>query len=603
MPTEPELYADIREDRRRRRRAAVASLALDGFRPRHRRRRDDRRRLRAQGQGARLAPKAPPFIAAAQGPTKVQPPSDATVSTPNDAGASLLKDNTQLGRVKVVDTEEQPVDLHAQTAPPPSPGAEPRPSDLVGSVRDGTVDTPVVVADAVVRRRPAFRSSPSRSRSGPSRCVRTGRRFPSAAAASADPSIARPPRSRRRRAKACGRRRQPPAPATSTPKIDLPTKLSAKSSARVVVAKTDTTAPAERGRRAGAARRAVQARQVGRKPAKVKPQPKRRPRRGAGGRPSPPRRRPAAGRSSSPRRGPRRKPRAWSPKLNEKYASALGGAALGVHKATVKGDTVYRVRVDGPLEGRRRGDLRAGEGRRRPVLRHQVSRRSRRGGPPERGERLRPMPKAFIAGCAGLALAPERTRFLPRRRSVGPDPLQAQRRRPRAASRADAVFRDCVGRADAPVLIDQEGGRVQRMGPPHWPAYPAAGRGHRARIWPLRRRGRGSARRAPDRPRPHRSRDHRRLRAGARRRGARDPCGDRSPAPGRDDPERVAALGRAFAEGCSPAASRRSSSTCPATAGRGPTAITNLPVVEASREALEARFRAVRGAQTTCRWR
>ena len=25
---------------------------------------------------------------------------------------------------------------------------------------------------------------------------------------------------------------------------------------------------------------------------------------------------------------------------------------------------------------------------------------------------------------------------------------------------------------DAPVLIDQEGGRVQRLGPPHWPAYP-----------------------------------------------------------------------------------------------------------------------------------
>ena len=34
-------------------------------------------------------------------------------------------------------------------------------------------------------------------------------------------------------------------------------------------------------------------------------------------------------------------------KLNEKYASALGGAALGVHKATAKGDTVYRVRVTG----------------------------------------------------------------------------------------------------------------------------------------------------------------------------------------------------------------------------------------------------------------
>ncbi len=33
-------------------------------------------------------------------------------------------------------------------------------------------------------------------------------------------------------------------------------------------------------------------------------------------------------------------------------------------------------------------------------------------------------------------------------------------------------FRKTVGRDDAPVLVDQEGGRVQRMGPPAWPAYP-----------------------------------------------------------------------------------------------------------------------------------
>ncbi|HLW90145.1 MAG TPA: beta-N-acetylhexosaminidase [Roseiarcus sp.] len=37
-----------------------------------------------------------------------------------------------------------------------------------------------------------------------------------------------------------------------------------------------------------------------------------------------------------------------------------------------------------------------------------------------------------------------------------------------------ASFRATVGRADAPVLIDQEGGRVQRMGAPHWRAYPSA---------------------------------------------------------------------------------------------------------------------------------
>lgn len=35
-------------------------------------------------------------------------------------------------------------------------------------------------------------------------------------------------------------------------------------------------------------------------------------------------------------------------------------------------------------------------------------------------------------------------------------------------------LRQCVGWA-CPILIDQEGGRVQRMGPPHWPLYPAAG--------------------------------------------------------------------------------------------------------------------------------
>lgn len=35
-------------------------------------------------------------------------------------------------------------------------------------------------------------------------------------------------------------------------------------------------------------------------------------------------------------------------------------------------------------------------------------------------------------------------------------------------------LRDCIGRADAPVLIDQEGGRVARLQPPEWRQYPAA---------------------------------------------------------------------------------------------------------------------------------
>ncbi len=36
-----------------------------------------------------------------------------------------------------------------------------------------------------------------------------------------------------------------------------------------------------------------------------------------------------------------------------------------------------------------------------------------------------------------------------------------------------AALRTAVGRADAPILIDQEGGRVARLGPPHWPCLPA----------------------------------------------------------------------------------------------------------------------------------
>jgi beta-N-acetylhexosaminidase len=36
-----------------------------------------------------------------------------------------------------------------------------------------------------------------------------------------------------------------------------------------------------------------------------------------------------------------------------------------------------------------------------------------------------------------------------------------------------AALRDAVGRGDAPVLIDQEGGRVARLTPPHWRRYPA----------------------------------------------------------------------------------------------------------------------------------
>ena len=80
------------------------------------------------------------------------------------------------------------------------------------------------------------------------------------------------------------------------------------------------------------------------------------------------------------------------------------------------------------------------------------------------------MPRAFICGCAGLALSAEEKGFL---RASDPWGLILFKRNVAGRDQLRDLtesFRDCVGRAGAPVLVDQEGGRVQRMGPPHWRA-------------------------------------------------------------------------------------------------------------------------------------
>src|ERR1700689_4088134 len=84
------------------------------------------------------------------------------------------------------------------------------------------------------------------------------------------------------------------------------------------------------------------------------------------------------------------------------------------------------------------------------------------------------MPKAFICGCAGLVLDAEERAFLRREDPWGLILFKRNvddRDQVRALTRS---FRECVGRPNAPVLIDQEGGRVQRMAPPHGRASPAA---------------------------------------------------------------------------------------------------------------------------------
>ena len=198
-------------------------------------------------------------------------------------------------------------------------------------------------------------------------------------------------------------------------------------------------------------------------------------------------------------------------------------------------------------------------------------------------------PRALILGCAATELGSEERSFF---RDADPWGFILFKRNigsPGAGQRAStAALRETVGRADAPVLIDQEGGRVQRMGPPHWPAYPP---------------GRAFGRLGPD--------DALVARAvawlGARLiahdlravgitvdclpvldvpvRGAHDIIGDRAYG---DDPRTVSILGRAAAEGLLAGGVLPVIKHMPGHGRAVADSHEQLPVVEASREELEA---------------
>jgi beta-N-acetylhexosaminidase len=80
--------------------------------------------------------------------------------------------------------------------------------------------------------------------------------------------------------------------------------------------------------------------------------------------------------------------------------------------------------------------------------------------------------RAFITGISGTTLTPAEHSCLRESEPWGLIVFARNIETPAQVKRLTASFRDAVGR-DAPVLVDQEGGRVQRLGPPHWPAYPA----------------------------------------------------------------------------------------------------------------------------------
>jgi len=80
--------------------------------------------------------------------------------------------------------------------------------------------------------------------------------------------------------------------------------------------------------------------------------------------------------------------------------------------------------------------------------------------------------RACILGCAGPELSKEEAAFFRDTRPWGFILFGRNVESPDQVRRLTAALRDTVDREDAPILIDQEGGRVQRLKAPHWRTYP-----------------------------------------------------------------------------------------------------------------------------------
>jgi len=319
-------------------------------------------------------PKAPPFITADVAPTKVQPPNEANVQTTGDMAALLMKDSATPTPVKVINTEEQPVDLRTQTQPPaPTPSASASPPNAVAPAPTVAVaaGSPVATAPETQIVPPAAASASVAPLFPTAKPVKTVSVRPDGTlitAADAAPPAAAPAVVPTPPAKMAVRAVDPvvATPEAATPKLDLPTKLSPKSQQRVI-AKTDTTAP---NADASASPSAPLQLVASPKPKPIKPAPKTVAEAAIADSP-PAETAPAAAAApivaasapiaSAPAAAeggggwavqlaaPRSEADAHSAvaKLGRKYADALGGSALSIHQADVKGETIYRVRVGG----------------------------------------------------------------------------------------------------------------------------------------------------------------------------------------------------------------------------------------------------------------
>jgi beta-N-acetylhexosaminidase len=90
--------------------------------------------------------------------------------------------------------------------------------------------------------------------------------------------------------------------------------------------------------------------------------------------------------------------------------------------------------------------------------------------------------RAFVCGCSGLVLSEDERAFLRETEPFGLILFKRNIDTPAQVKALADAFADCLGRDHAAILIDQEGGRVQRLGLPHWRTYPPALRFGQTRL-------------------------------------------------------------------------------------------------------------------------
>jgi hypothetical protein len=201
-------------------------------------------------------PNSSALIATAQGPAIVQPRTNLTVATSSAAASASSRDITQSAQREVVSPEVRPTDSSARVSTngsPPSADAGPtaigvaQPTgDASGGKQPGALASTPPAAEPIAASQPMTSQSldpkPAPTVSLPPDPIQVATPTPAATNSGVAnqssnaplPPVRPAPKSAIEAAGVAQR---------STPKLDLPTKLSSKSAARVVVARAEATGP------------------------------------------------------------------------------------------------------------------------------------------------------------------------------------------------------------------------------------------------------------------------------------------------------------------------------------------------------------------------